>query len=78
MDFGIIPYPMLDDEQKEYGGYISATYSNMYCVEYYNNELERTGIVTEVLACVSQRYVTPAYYEHTLKGKAQKKQIRIC
>jgi len=69
MDFGIIPYPLYDSEQTEYGGYVSATYSNMYSVEYYNNELERTGVVTEVLACLSRKHVTPAYYEHTLKGR---------
>ena len=69
MDFGIIPYPMFDEDQKEYGGYVSATYSNMYSVEYYNEDLERTGVITEILACLSQKNVTPAYYEHTLKGR---------
>ena len=69
MDFGIIPYPMFDDAQGEYGGYVSATYSNMYCVELHNQDLERTGAITEYIAYVSQKYVTPAYYEQTLKGR---------
>ena len=69
MDFGIIPYPMYDDAQGEYGGYVSATYSNMYCVELHNQDLERTGAITEYIAYASQKYVTPAYYEQTLKGR---------
>jgi len=69
MDFGIIPYPKYDENQKEYGGYVSATYSNMYGVQFHNQDLERTGIVTELLACLSMQYVTPAYYEQTLKGR---------
>lgn len=69
MDFGIIPYPMFDETQGEYGGYVSATYSNMYGIELNAQDLERTGVITEYLAYVSQQYVTPAYYEHTLKGR---------
>ncbi len=69
MDFGIIPYPMFDNVQGEYGGYVSATYSNMYCVELHNQDLERTGAITEYIAYTSKAYVTPAYYEQTLKGR---------
>ncbi len=69
MDFGIIPYPKYDESQQEYGGYVSATYSNMYGVQYHNEDLERAGVVTELLACLSMQFVTPAYYEQTLKGR---------
>jgi hypothetical protein len=69
IDFGIIPYPMFDSTQGEYGGYVSATYSNMYCVELHNQDLERTGAITEYIAYTSKNYVTPAYYEQTLKGR---------
>ena len=69
MDFGIIPYPMYDEAQGEYGGYVSATYSNMYSVELHNQDLERTGAITEYIAYASKNYVTPAYYEQTLKGR---------
>ncbi len=69
MDFGIIPYPMYDNVQGEYGGYVSATYSNMYSVELHNEDLERTGAITEYIAYTSKNYVTPAYYEQTLKGR---------
>ena len=69
MDFGIIPYPMYDNVQGEYGGYVSATYSNMYAVELHNQDLERTGAITEYIAYTSKNYVTPAYYEQTLKGR---------
>ena len=69
MNFGILPYPKFDETQEEYGGYVSATYSHMYAVEHFNDELERTGVITEMLAYLASRYVTPAYYEQTLKGR---------
>ncbi len=69
MDFGILPYPKYDETQTEYGGYVGATYSNMYAIEHFNEDLERTGVITEMLAYLASRYVTPAYYEQTLKGR---------
>ncbi len=69
MDFGILPYPKYNEEQEEYGGYVGATYSNMYAIEHFNPDLERTGVVTELLAYLASRYITPAYYEQTLKGR---------
>lgn len=69
MDFGIIPYPMFNEEQGEYGGYLAATYSVMYCVESFVEDEEVTGAITEMLAYLSKQIVTPAYYEQTLKGR---------
>lgn len=69
MDFGIIPYPMFNEEQGEYGGYLAATYSVMYCVESFVEDEEITGAITEMLAYLSREIVTPAYYEQTLKGR---------
>lgn len=69
MDFGILPYPMYDEEQGEYGAYLGATYSVMLCVENFTHDLERTGAFLEMLAYHSQRLVSPAYYEQTLKGR---------
>ena len=69
MDFGIIPLPMYDEAQGEYGGYVGPTYSSFWAIEAYVEDLERTGIVTELLACESMKTLTPAYYEYTLKGR---------
>lgn len=69
MDFGIIPLPMYDEAQGEYGGYVGPTYSSVWAIETYVEDLERTGIVTELLACESMKILTPAYYEYTLKGR---------
>jgi len=69
MDFGIIPMPMYDETQGEYGGYVGPTYSTVWAIEHFVEDLERTGVVTELLAYESMQKVTPAYYEHTLKGR---------
>ena len=69
MDFGIIPLPMYDESQGEYGGYVGPTYSSFWAIEVYVEDLERTGIVTELLAYESMVVLTPAYYEYTLKGR---------
>ena len=69
MDFGIIPLPMYDEAQGECGGYVGPTYSSFWAIETYVEDLERTGIVTELLAYESMMLLTPAYYEYTLKGR---------
>lgn len=69
MDFGIIPLPMYNEAQGEYGGYVGPTYSSFWAIEAYVEDLERTGIVTELLAYESMKTLTPAYYEYTLKGR---------
>ena len=69
MDFGIIPLPMYDESQGEYGGYVGPTYSSFWAIEAFVEDLERTGIVTELLAYESMMILTPAYYEYTLKGR---------
>lgn len=68
-DFGILPYPLYDEQQESYGSYMGSTYSVMYCVENFVEDLERTGAFIEMLAYQSKVYVTPAYYEQTLKGR---------
>ncbi len=69
MDYGIIPLPMYNEEQGEYGGYVGPTYSSFWAIETYVEDLDRTGIVTELLAYESMQLLTPAYYEYTLKGR---------
>ena len=76
-DFGILPYPLYDEEQESYGSYMGSTYSVMYCVENFVEDLERTGAFMEMLAYQSKIYVTPAYYEQTLKGRDVKDEESI-
>lgn len=65
-DYGILPYPKYDSDQKEY---ISSARDAMNAVSVMRNisDKEKTGAVTEALCMYGRKYVTPAYYETTLK-----------
>ena len=67
-DFGILPFPKLSADQETYGHLVSAYHCNFLCIPYFSEDIERTGIITEVLAYTSQQILTPAYYEKTLVG----------
>lgn len=68
-DFGILPFPKFDETQKEYGHSVSAWHSEFVCIPKNIKDLERTGLVLEVLAYQGKKLLTPAYYEKTLVGK---------
>lgn len=67
-DYGIIPYPKFDENQKEYktmAGGSHAVLSIPKTIE----DLEFVGIVTEALNAESYKTVVPAYYDVALKVK---------
>ncbi len=66
-DFGIIPYPKFTEEQENYNVIMFGTPLTM--IPATNADLERTGIVLEVLAAESRKEFIPAYYEITMKNK---------
>ncbi len=67
-DFGILPYFKYDEAQQNYYTTIGSWHSVFFCVPNGQKDVERTGIITEVLA--SESYdLTEAYYDKTLKGK---------
>ena len=67
-DFGILPYFKYDEAQQNYFTTIGSWHSVFVCVPNGQQDAERTGIITEVLA--SESYdLTEAYYDKTLKGK---------
>ena len=68
LDFGIIPYPMYDEEQGIYGSYVGASYSAMICVESTTTDVNYVGTVIESLAYEGMKTTTPAYYDQLLKG----------
>ena len=68
-DFGIIPYPKYTESQSEYGHYVSATHSQMMCIETIHPNVEMVSMIAEDLAYTSQQLVKPAYYDDTLIGK---------
>ncbi|MBQ3815815.1 MAG: hypothetical protein II836_07140 [Clostridia bacterium] len=67
-DFGIIPFPMKNEEQGYYTTSMEATAQAM-CIPVSAADLEMIGTVTEAMAVYSDRYLIDAYYETTLKGK---------
>lgn len=70
VNFGLLPTPKLSEDQKNYYGSYSTTNCTAYSVPITNNNLERTGILTEAMAAYSMNTLTPAYYEITLKTKS--------
>jgi len=68
-DFGILPFPKLDENQ---GGYYSPMinwWSLFVCVPILQENAERTAVIIEALAAESRYTVRPAYYEKSLIGK---------
>lgn len=69
-DFGILPYPKFSETQQEYSSTIFPYASQFICVPLVQNDLYRTGIVTEALAYYGQKIVTPVYYDVNLVGQS--------
>ena len=69
-DFGIIPYPKLDEDQEEYMTLVHNG-STLFCVPVTikSEKLEIIGAVLESLAYEAYKTVTPAYFEVALKSK---------
>ena len=69
-DFGILPYPKLNTTQEEYYHTVAPYNSQFICVPLIQNDVERTGTITEALAYYGQKIVLPAYYDVTLIGQS--------
>ena len=67
-DFGIIPYPMYDENQD---GYRTTSHNSvsMMCFPVTLRDNEMSGIITEALCAESYRNVIPDYYDLVLKTK---------
>jgi len=68
-DFGIIPPPKYDENQKEYISSVSVRSTNSLCIPITVKDFERTGIITDALAGESYYTLIPAYYDVQLKTK---------
>lgn len=68
-DFGVLPYPKLSETQDNYYAQIAGFNSQFICVPLVQEDIERTGIITEALAYYGQKIVTPALYDMTLIGQ---------
>ncbi|MBO7148823.1 MAG: hypothetical protein J6V93_03095 [Clostridia bacterium] len=66
--FGVVPYPMLDEEQGEYNSR-AANIAHLCYIPTTNKELEETGIILEAMSIESYNNVRPVYYDVTLSLK---------
>ncbi len=67
VDFGILPYPMLDASQRNY--YNCSNSNSMFCVPKTTPDAEITGLIVEVLCREGYNTVAPAFCETAVKGK---------
>ena len=67
-DFGILPLPKFDENQKEYNSMISMGCSNSIAIPTTANA-ERSGAIIEALSAESYYTLKPAYYDIVLKTK---------
>jgi hypothetical protein len=67
-NFGVIPFPKLDEAQQKYYTY-SSNGVPLFAVPITNPDLERTGIIAEALAAESSKTVIPAYIDVALGNK---------
>ena len=67
-DYGIIPLPMLDENQEFYNSCIHDS-CTIFCVPITVANTTAVSAVLEALAAESARLVSPAYYEQALKVK---------
>ena len=67
-DYGVLPYPKLNENQKEYYSNAHDNFS-VLCLANNVENLEMVGKVTETLCCESYRTVIPAYYDTALKDR---------
>lgn len=67
-DFGILPYPKLNEQQDAYYSCVAPYNARFICVPLVQEDVERTGVITEALAYYGKQIVTPAYYDVNLIG----------
>lgn len=73
-DFGMVPYPKLDETQEKYGTLIHDT-MNLGVFPLTTQKFRMMGAVLEALCAESYRSVIPAYYETALKVKYTRDEV---
>lgn len=70
LDFGVIPYPMLNEAQGEYYSHMNEVGGMVSILKSVTGDnLEMTCAMIEAMAYYSKQYLTPAYYEKNLIAK---------
>ena len=66
VDYGILPFPKLDENQ---GNYYAGYTDRLFTVPTTAKNLERTGIIIEAMSAEGWKKIFPAYYEIAMKNK---------
>jgi len=67
-DYGVLPYPLLNEAQENYGTRVQDSVS-LWCVPIDVSSTEKSGAVLEALSAQSYRTVTPEYFDVALKSR---------
>lgn len=68
-DFGIAPYPKLDEAQEQYYNHVGSMSPILSLPITNSDDDERTAAILTALAISSYDYVRPVYFDSVLKGK---------
>ncbi len=68
-DFGVLPYPKLNVQQENHYSTVAAYGTPYICLPLMQEDLDRTGTITEALAYHGQKIVLPALYDVSLIGQ---------
>jgi len=68
-DFGIIPYPKLEESQSQYYNHVGSSSPILVLPITNVSDDSRTAAILHALAVSSHHYVRPVYFENVLKGK---------
>ena len=68
-DYGVLPYPKFDENQKNYSTSVSDPYS-LFGILNTCDKIDMVGAAMELYGYYNYTELTPAYYEIVLKGKS--------
>ena len=68
-EFGIIPMPKLDEEQENYGEFVSNGWCTAYGIPMTNEDPERTGVILDALCGFSTETLRSALYDTLFTAK---------
>ncbi len=67
-EFGILPWPKLEESDTEYWSNVDAG-TNLFSIPITNSDLDRTSLIMETMAILGKEYVIPAYYDVAMKTR---------
>ena len=69
-DFGIVPYPKLEESQADYLCPVSYWWATFAVIPKVNSRYDLTGDMMEAMGYYSQQLIMPAYMEKSIQGKS--------